>query len=80
MRFPGMGPGPRTMPGCTGTRFMSRLPARGGGLPLAGRFHERKASRHHSGVVGPGLMTVSGTAGTRAVTAAGGQRQSLSVQ
>ena len=59
---------------------MNRLPARGGGLPLAGRFHERKASRHHSGVVGPGLMTVSGTAGTRAVTAAGGQRQSLSVQ
>ena len=78
--FRAWGLGPAPCQSGTGTRFMNRLPARGGGLPLAGRFHERKASRHHSGVVGPGLMTVSGTAGTRAVTAAGGQRESLSVQ
>ena len=53
MRFLRMGPGPAPCQSGPGTRFMNRLPARGGGLPLAGRFHGRKASRHHSGVGAP---------------------------
>ena len=61
--FRAWGLGPAPCQSGTGTRFMNRLPARGGGLPLAGRFHERKASRHHSGVVGPGLMTVQARPG-----------------